>query len=50
MINKEAPSESEDSESEDDEDDEEQKPELEAALIKHNGCVNRIRVCLIIFK
>ena len=32
---------SEDSESEEDED---EQPELEAALINHNGCVNRIRV------
>ena len=33
-------SDSEDEESED----EEEKPELEAASINHNGCVNRIRV------
>lgn len=31
------------SSSEDEEDDKEDLPELEAAMIKHNGCVNRIR-------
>ena len=41
---KETESDSEESDSDDDEEDDEQKPELEAALIKHNGCVNRIRV------
>jgi ribosome assembly protein RRB1 len=34
----------EDSDSDSDED-EDSKPELETALIKHTGCVNRIRVC-----
>ncbi len=32
------------SESDEDEDEDDQKAELEAALIKHNGCVNRIKV------
>lgn len=42
------------SESEDDEDDEEEdeenNPELEAALIKHTGGINRIRVSFFFFK
>lgn len=39
----------EESESEDDDDDEEEdeekKPNMSFAFIKHQGCVNRIRVC-----
>lgn len=34
----------ENDDSDDDEDDDEKTPELETALLKHTGCVNRIRV------
>lgn len=34
-----------DDEDSSDSDDEDAKPELETALIPHNGCVNRVRVC-----
>lgn len=41
--------ENEDSESDDDDDEEEEddekKPEMSFSFIKHQGCVNRIRVC-----
>ena len=30
----------------DDEEDEDKKPELETAMIKHTGCVNRVRVSI----
>jgi hypothetical protein len=43
LNQKETQDDSEESDSDEDEDADEQ-PELEAALIKHNGCVNRIRV------
>jgi len=33
----------------DDDDDDEKDPELETALIKHNGSINRIRVSLDVF-
>ena len=36
--------EEEDEESEEEEEDDEKQPELETALIKHNGAINRIRV------
>ena len=39
---KEQDSDSDDSDSEDEED----LPELESAALNHNGCVNRIRVCI----
>ena len=39
-------SENEDEDDDDDEDeDEEMKPQMTFAFIKHQGCVNRIRVC-----
>lgn len=37
--------ESDEDDSEDEEEDEEKKPEMSYAFIKHQGCVNRIRVC-----
>jgi hypothetical protein len=40
-------SEKEESDEESESDDEEEGPELEAAMLKHSGCVNRIRVYVI---
>lgn len=41
----------EDEEDDDDEDDEEEKrPKMAGALIKHQGCVNRIRVSVELWK
>ena len=48
LTQKETHSDSEESDSDEDGDEDEQ-PELEAALIKHNGCVNRIRVRIFYF-
>ena len=41
---KEEEEDSDESEEEEEEEDEDKKPEMETALIKHTGCVNRIRV------
>lgn len=49
VFYKENDSENESDESEDESEDEEEKPELEAALTRHNGCVNRLRVILGIY-
>lgn len=39
-------SEESDGDDEEEEEDEDEKPEMETALIKHTGCVNRIRVSI----
>ena len=38
-----------DDESSDEDEDEDEKPELETAMIKHNGSINRLRVCHTVF-
>lgn len=40
--------ESDDDDDEEEEEDEEKKPQMTFAFVKHQGCVNRIRVCLVI--
>lgn len=37
----------EDAEDDGDDEDEEKKPQMTFSFIKHQGCVNRIRVCTI---
>lgn len=39
-------SEDDDDNDDDDEEDEEKKPQMTFSFIKHQGCVNRIRVCI----
>lgn len=41
-------SEDEDNDDEEEEEDEEKKPHMTFSFIKHQGCVNRIRVCFIL--
>lgn len=36
----------EDEDDDDEEEDEEKKPQMTFSFIKHQGCVNRIRVCM----
>lgn len=36
----------EDEDDEDEEEDEDGDPVISSAMVKHNGCVNRIRVCI----